>query len=287
MHKSKQKESKKLSDALTDFGHGHLGLGITLFVFAALGAYAAFTATTLAVINKFTTSGSSIRSTTKADSPYLIAKENTKTTELDSPSGRVEGSTTPVFSSTFEKSGDWKFSDKLKTTSGIITYAGKGQTNLHLTKKKFSQTNTYVVEFIPISPNPDLVLRVENSFDIRFGDGGPWESSLYKFTRSGNWPPVPLQNPNTRRNKRWKHPCALIPGNLVKAIINVTATGEFRKNVTLQYEYQCITGRNISPQDAEYEPAIWSFTVPQSTNVPAAFGVGLNDPTGNVVADHV
>lgn len=191
----------------------------------------------------------------------------------------VEGALA-FFNSSLSSVSDWEFSNGLKTDGGIISYVGNGQTALDLTKQKFSQTNAYIVTFVPISSSPDLVLRVENSFDIRFGDGGPDEVALYKFAREGNWPPVPLANPNADRKTRWQLPCWLIPGNAVTITINVKATGDFHKDVTLLYEYQCKEGKGITPQDAGFSSAFWSFTVPQATNLPAKFGVGINDPDG-------
>lgn len=217
----------------------------------------------------------------KSSSQIVTTVTGDNNTVVTENTGRVEGVSTS-FSTDFNKSADWIFTDGLHTDDNIISYAGYGQTELHLTKNKFSQTNTYTVTIVPLSQHPDLVLRVENSFDIRFGDGGSREVALYKFARAGNWPPVKLQNqyPKYERETRWILPCSLVVGNVVTIIINVTATGEFRKNVTLQYDYQCQSGKHVDPQNEDFTPALWSFPVYQSTNVPASFGVGINDPKG-------
>lgn len=200
------------------------------------------------------------------------------------PSPKIEGasdigSESFDFESDLGNVNDWSIDKDLRFSDSELRFKhNKGLPKFVISKTVFPQTNEYRVSFIPLTNAPNLILRVENSHDVRVGDGGPSEAALHSYTESQNWPEQPLDNPNTRRETRWKYPCPLPIGNVVNITMDVTALGDHRKTVAMYYEYTCSDGTRITPQDARYGPALWTFTVPAAVNKPSRFAVGINDP---------
>jgi len=219
------------------------------------------------------TGDNSIQSTTEISGPVesLTVPNN----------GVVQGISDPILSSNIDDINNWQPNNGLRFEDSILSFKrNRGRPLFYLTLEAFSQENTYSIWFIPRSSAIDLILRVENAFDIRPGDGGLDESALYQFVEEGPWPPVPLKNPNTQREDRFQFPCPLPIGREVKIMMKVDAEGNYRKLVRMYYEYTCEDGSKIDTQGERYEPAIWTFTVPERMARPSRFGVGLNDPSG-------